>query len=118
MRFVATVFVWLVTTALLAVAVPTTWAERNVVSEDGYAALSAAAAKDPKLQSAMASELTTQIIAFAADNGYGGLNSDLVHGVVGRLHGQRRIPWTVRAGQPHRASLDVHRLGSARGRLG
>ena len=31
MRLVATVFLWLVTTALLAVAVPTMWAERNVV---------------------------------------------------------------------------------------
>ena len=53
-----------------------------MVSEDGYAALAAAAAQDPKLQSAMASELTTQILAFAADNGYDSLNSDLVHGVV------------------------------------
>jgi hypothetical protein len=86
-RFVATVFMWLVTTVLLAVAVGTMWAQRNVVSEDGYAALSAAAAQDPKLQSAMASELTTQIIAFAADNGYGGLNSDLVHGVVAAYTG-------------------------------
>ena len=38
------------------------WAQRNVVSEDGYAALAATAAKDPRLQQAMASELTTQII--------------------------------------------------------
>lgn len=82
MRLVATVFLWLVTTALLAVAVPTMWAQRNVVSEDGYAALATAAAHDPNLQRAMAAELTTQIIAFAADNGYGTLNSDLVSGVV------------------------------------
>ena len=67
---VATVFLWLVTTVLLAVAVPTMWAERNVVSEDGYAALATDAAKDPKLQSAMAAELTTQITEFAADNGF------------------------------------------------
>ena len=39
MRLVATVFLWLVTTVLLAAAVPTMWAQRNVVSEDGYAAL-------------------------------------------------------------------------------
>ncbi|BBX04979.1 hypothetical protein BST36_22995 [Mycolicibacterium moriokaense] len=82
MRFVATLFLWLVTTVLLAVAVPTMWAQRNVVSEDGYAALAAAAAHDPKLQRAMATELTTQIIAFAAKNGYGTLNRDLVSGVV------------------------------------
>jgi hypothetical protein len=78
---VATVFLWLVTTVLLAVSVPTMWVERNVVSEDGYAALAAAAATDPKLQSAMASELTTQIVAFGAKNGYP-LKSDLVRGLA------------------------------------
>jgi hypothetical protein len=81
-RFVVTAFLWLATTVLLAVAVPTMWAQRTVVSEDGYAALATAAAHDPKLQRAMASELTTQIIAFAASNGYGTLNRDLVSGVV------------------------------------
>lgn len=81
MRLVATVFLWLVTTVLLAVSVPTMWVERNVVSEDGYAALAAAAATDPKLQSAMASELTTQIVAFGAKNGYP-LKSDLVRGLA------------------------------------
>jgi hypothetical protein len=80
-RLVATVFLWVVTTVALAVAVPTMWAQRNVVSEDGYATLAASAAKDPQLQSAMASELTTQITALAADNGYN-LNSDLVRGVA------------------------------------
>jgi hypothetical protein len=80
-RLVATVFLWLVTTVLLAVSVPTMWVERNVVSEDGYAALAAAAATDPKLQSAMASELTTQIVAFGAKNGYP-LKSDLVRGLA------------------------------------
>lgn len=52
-------FLWLVATVVLAVAVPSMWAQRNVVSEDGYAALAASAAKDPYLQNAMASELTT-----------------------------------------------------------
>ncbi len=81
MRLVATVFLWLVTTVLLAVSVPAMWVERNVVSEDGYAALAAAAAKDPKLQSAMASELTTQIVAFGKENGYH-LQTELVRGVA------------------------------------
>ena len=54
MRFVATVFLWLVTTVALAVAVPTTWAQRNVVDENGYSALATSAAKDPPLQKAMA----------------------------------------------------------------
>ena len=81
MRLVATVFLWLVTTVLLAVSVPAMWVERNVVSEDGYAALAAAAAKDPRLQSAMASELTTQIVAFGKENGYH-LQTELVRGVA------------------------------------
>ena len=91
MRLVATVFLWLVTTAALAVAVPTMWAERNVVSEDGYAALAASAATDPQLQSAMAAELTTQITALAAENGYS-LNSDLVRSVA--------VAYTANAGFP------------------
>lgn len=91
MRFVATVFLWLVTTVLLAVSVPTMWAQRNVVSEDGYAALAAAAAKDPKLQSAMASELTTQITALAAENGFD-LNTDLVRGVTVSYTGNAGFP--------------------------
>ena len=39
------------TTAALAAAIPTMWAQRNVVSEDGYAALAPQAATDPRLQS-------------------------------------------------------------------
>ncbi|MGV0644421.1 hypothetical protein ABQE44_13570 [Mycolicibacterium sp. XJ2546] len=79
MRLVTTMVLWLVTTILLAVAVPAMWAQRNVVSEDGYAALAASAAKDPQLQSAMAAELTRQILSFASDNGYT-LNRDPVRG--------------------------------------
>jgi hypothetical protein len=90
-RLVATVFLWLVTTVALAVAVPTMWAQRNVVSEDGYAAMAASAAKDPQLQSAMASELTTQITALAAENGYD-LNSDLVRGVADAYTGNAGFP--------------------------
>jgi hypothetical protein len=103
-RFVVTAFLWLVTTVLLAVAVPTMWAQRNVVSEDGYAALATAAAHDPTLQRAMASELTTQIIAFASDNGYGTLNRDLVSGVVGAYTGNDGFP-----GQFAQANRIAHR---------
>lgn len=77
MRLVATMLLWLVTTLLLAVAVPAMWVQRNVVSEDGYASFAASAAKDPQLQSAMAAELDRQVISFAADNGYT-LNRDMV----------------------------------------
>jgi hypothetical protein len=80
-RFVATVFLWLVATVALAVAVPAMWAQKNVVDADGYAAFSQSAAKDPKLQQAMASELTTQIVSLAAKDGFD-LNSDLVRGVT------------------------------------
>jgi hypothetical protein len=102
-RLVATVFLWLVTTVALAVAVPTMWAQRNVVSEDGYAAMAASAAKDPQLQSAMASELTTQITALAAENGYD-LNSDLVRGVADAYTGNAGFP-----GQFAAANLIAHR---------
>ena len=61
MRLVATVLMWLVTTALLAVAVPTVWAQQNLVDGAGYAALAQKAAADPELQSAMATELTTRV---------------------------------------------------------
>ncbi len=63
------------------------WAQRNVVSEDGYAALAAAAAKDPTLQAAMASELTTQIVNFGADSGYQLNNTELVRRRGRHLHG-------------------------------
>ena len=104
MRFVTTMFLWLVTTVLLAVAVPTMWAQRNVVSEDGYAALAATAAHDPALQRAMASELSTQIIDFAADNGYGTLNTELVRNVVTAYTGNDGFP-----GQFAQANRIAHR---------
>jgi hypothetical protein len=102
-RLLATVFLWLVTTVLLAVAVPSMWAQRNVVDESGYAALAASAAKDPKLQEAMASELTTQIRAFAGDNGYE-LNADLVHDVAAAYTGNDGFP-----GQFGQANRIAHR---------
>lgn len=70
MRFLATLFFWLVATVALAVAVPSAWAEQNVVDRAGYAELATRAAQDPRLQQAMASELTTQVATLATDNGY------------------------------------------------
>jgi hypothetical protein len=52
----------------------------------------------------MASELTTQIIAFAADNGYGTLNRDLVSGVVTAYTGNDGFP-----GQFAQANRIAHR---------
>ncbi|WP_396925586.1 hypothetical protein [Mycolicibacterium sp.] len=61
MRFAATLLMWLVTTLLLAVALPAAWVQQHLVDEDGYAALAQKAAANPGLQSAMASELTSQV---------------------------------------------------------
>ncbi|HEV7851164.1 MAG TPA: hypothetical protein VGP27_07345 [Mycobacterium sp.] len=92
MRFLAALLFWLVTTVLLAVAVPVSWAQKNVVSEDGYAALAATAAENPRLQQAMASELTTQITELAADNGYALNNAELVRGVTGAYTANSGFP--------------------------
>jgi hypothetical protein len=81
-RFVAALLMWVLTTAALAVAVPTTWAQHTIVDPDGYADFAASAGRDPKLQEAMASLLTTQIVSFAADKGYGNLNPELVRSVT------------------------------------
>ena len=70
MRSATTVFLWLITTVLIAVAVPAAWAQLHLVDQNGYAALARKAAADPQLQSAMATELTTQIgrISATADS--------------------------------------------------
>lgn len=81
MRFLATLLLWLITTAALAVAVPAVWAQSTLISEDGYASLAASAATDSRLQNAMASELTAQVIALGEDNGYE-LNPNLVRTVA------------------------------------
>lgn len=70
MRFLAALLLWLLTTVALAAAVPALWTQATIVDEDGYAALASSAAEDPRLQQAMAGELTTQTVALAADSGY------------------------------------------------
>jgi len=72
---------WVVTTVALAAAIPAMWVQKNIVDADGYAAFARSAAKDPKLQQAMASELTTQIMSLGSNEGYD-LNPDLVRGVT------------------------------------
>ena len=61
MRSAATVLMWLITTLLLAAAVPAVWAQQHLVDRDGYSALAERAAADPELQAAMAGELTAQV---------------------------------------------------------
>lgn len=71
MRFVATLLLWVLTTAALVVAVPVTWAQHTVVSRSGYTALATRAAKEPGLQGAVAGELATALNALATKAGYG-----------------------------------------------
>ncbi|MGE2717320.1 hypothetical protein ACQI4L_24955 [Mycolicibacterium litorale] len=103
MRFVLTALLWLLTTVLLAVAVPAVWAQQHLVSEQGYAELAASAATDVRLQDAMADELTTQITALTADRGYS-LNEMLVHQVAGAYTGNAGFP-----GQFAQANRIAHR---------
>jgi hypothetical protein len=69
-RFVATLLLWLLVTAALAVAVPASWAQHNVIDRNGYTQLAVSAAKDTELQEAMSAELTRQLVKLAANTGY------------------------------------------------
>lgn len=66
MRPVGAALMWLVTTLLLAAALPAMWAQQHLIDRTGYAALAQRAAADPQLQSAVATELTTQVGRIAA----------------------------------------------------
>ncbi len=81
MRFALTVLLWLFTTATLAVAVPTVWAQVHVVDVNGYAAMARRAAGDPELQAAVASELATRATVLINQRGYR-VDSARVHGVA------------------------------------
>jgi hypothetical protein len=102
-RFLATVFLWLVTTVALAVAVPTAWAQKSVVDENGYSALATSAAKDPPLQKAMADELGTQLKKLVAGTGYD-VSTDLLQGAAGTYTASAAFP-----GQFAQANRIVHR---------
>jgi hypothetical protein len=64
-----TLLLWVLTTILLAAAVPSAWVQKNIVDANGYSAFTAAAAKDPQLQQAVAGELATQVRTLASQNG-------------------------------------------------
>ena len=81
MRFVATLFFWLLTTVALAVAVPTMWAQHNIVDEGGYVALAQAAATEQPMQNAMSAELTDQLVNLAGNSGYD-VSPDLLRGAA------------------------------------
>jgi len=69
-RFLATLLMWLVTTILLALAVPAAWFQQHLIDADGYAALAQKAAATSQLQSAMAAELGGQLKKTVAGTGY------------------------------------------------
>jgi hypothetical protein len=100
---VATVFLWRVTTVALAIAVPTAWAQKNVVDENGYSALATSAAKDPQLQKAMADELGTQLKKLVEGTGYD-VSTDLLQGAAGTYTASAAFP-----GQFAQANRIVHR---------
>jgi hypothetical protein len=77
----ASALFWLLATVALAVAVPATWAQHNVVDRAGYSALATSAAKDPALQQAMASALTSQLMSLAGNSGYD-VNETLLNGAA------------------------------------
>lgn len=81
MRFAVTVLLWLLTTVVLAVAVPTAWAQMHVIDVDGYTAMATKASSDPVLQAAVASELTTRAMVLINQRGYQ-VDSSTVHDVA------------------------------------
>lgn len=99
MRFLATVLMWIITTVLAAAAIPALWVQRNLVSQDGYAALAQHAATDPALQSAMADELTTVVSGLGSD-----VDATLVRGIAGMYTASSSFP-----GQFGQANAFAHR---------
>ncbi|ODR11648.1 hypothetical protein BHQ15_00130 [Mycolicibacillus koreensis] len=91
MRFAATLLLWLIATAALAVAVPAGWAQRHLVAADGYADLARRAATDPSLQEAVAAQLSTQAMVLITEHG-GRVDSALVEGVAAGYTGGPQFP--------------------------
>jgi hypothetical protein len=80
-RFAVTVLLWLLTTVALAVAVPTAWVQTHIIDVDGYTAMAQKVSRDPGLQAAMASELSTRAMMLINQHGYK-VDSSTVHDVA------------------------------------
>jgi hypothetical protein len=80
-RFAVTVLLWLLTTVALAIAVPTAWVQTHIIDVDGYTAMAQKASRDPGLQAAMASELSTRAMMLINQHGYK-VDSSTVHDVA------------------------------------
>lgn len=81
MRLLSSFLFWVLATVALAVAVPATWAQHNVVDRSGYSDLATSAAKDPALQQAMAAALTSQLMVLSANSGFD-VNETLLNGAA------------------------------------
>lgn len=81
MRTLTALLSWLVATAMLAVVVPTAWAQRTLVDIDGFAALAQRAAGDPGLQRAAAGEITAEMVQLIRARGFD-VDPALVRGVA------------------------------------
>jgi hypothetical protein len=102
-RFMATLLLWVLTTAALLIAIPATWVQHNVVDGTGYSQLTTSAAKDPNVQSAMAGVLTTQLVKLAGSSGYD-VSPNLLGGAARSYTGSSAFP-----GQFALANQLVHR---------
>jgi hypothetical protein len=80
-RFAVAVLLWLFSTAALAVAVPTVWAQTHVIDVNGYQSMARKAASKPALQAAVASELTSRAMVLLNQHGYH-VDSSLVHEIA------------------------------------
>jgi hypothetical protein len=69
-RLLTAALFWLLTTATLAVTLPTAWVQCNLIDADGYARLAQRAAAQPALQAAVAAELTSQTVRLIRAQGF------------------------------------------------
>lgn len=99
MRSLTIVLMWMVTTILVAAAVPAMWVQQNLVDQSGYAALAQRAAADPALQSAMADELTAEVDGFTSAS-----DTALLRGIAGTYTASSPFP-----GQFAQANTLAHR---------
>jgi hypothetical protein len=69
-RLLTAALFWLLTTATLAVTLPTAWVQCNLIDAEGYARLAQRAAAQPALQAAVAAELTSQTVRLIRAQGF------------------------------------------------
>lgn len=118
MRFFSAALFWLLTTAALAVALPTGWAQYNLIDADGYARLAERAAAQPALQDVVAAELSAQAVQLIRGSGYG-IDPSAVRGAAREYTAGPTFPpqfvkvnrdghaWLLNVGDPGPWEIDV-----------